>query len=152
MYNKKYWAMVRIVAMIMIIVLSVPMSANAAAVETVQPRASYYLNSYSAYVYPAGSGRIEVYFSVKGTDYMDEIGTLRIGIYESTNNSTWTWVKTYTHSEYSNLLAYDDFYHGSHVSYQGVAGRYYKAYICAWAGKNGSGDTRYFWTSARQAI
>jgi len=43
------------------------------------------------------------------------------------------------------MLAYDDYYHSSHVSYQGVSTRQYKAYICFWAGKNGSGDTRYMW-------
>lgn len=27
----------------------------------------------------------------------------------------------------------------SYVSYQGAAGKYYKAYVCIWAGKNGGG-------------
>lgn len=152
MHNKKYSTLVSIVAIVMVFVLTVPLSTHAATIETAQPRASAYLSSYSAYVYPAGSGRIEVYFSIKGTDYMDEIGTIRISLYESTDNNTWTWVKAYSNGNYSSMLGYDDFYHGGHVSYQGIGGRYYKAYVCVYAGKNGAGDTRYFWTSARQAI
>ena len=152
MYKKRHSAMLRIVAMVMVIVLTVPMNASAAVSETVQPYASYYLNSYSAYVYPAGSGRIQVYFSVKGVGYMDEIGTLQIALYESKDKTTWTWLKTYTHNNYSSMLGYDDYYHGGYVSYQGIGGRYYKAYVCVWAGKDGDGDTRYFWTSAQQAI
>lgn len=35
----------------------------------------------------------------------------------------------------------------TYVSYQGIAGKYYKAYVCIWAGKNGSGDTRYMWAT-----
>lgn len=152
MRNRKYSSLITIVAIVMVIVLTVPLSTNAATTETVQPRASAYLSSYSAYVYPAGSGRIEVYFSVNGTNYMDEIGALRISIYESKDNNTWTWVKTHTPDVTSGMLKYNHYCHGSHVAYQGIGGRYYKAYIGVWAGKNGAGDTRYFWTSAKQAI
>ena len=150
MYHKTRSVIIRFVAIVLIAAMIVP--ASAATVEPVQPRASYYLDSYSAYIYPAGSGRVEIYFSVNGTHYMDEIGNLRISLYESRDNSTWTWVKSYSNENHSNMLAYNDFYHGSYVSYQGIGGRYYKAYICVWAGKDGGGDTRYFWTSARQAI
>ena len=142
----------RVIAILLVVVSVFPVNVLAAEAETVQPRASYYLSSYSAYVYPAGSGRVEVYFSVNGTNIMDEIGALTIQLYESKDNTNWTWVKTYASNYYSNMLEYDDYYHGSYVTYQGIGGRFYKAYICVWAGKDGGGDTRYFWTSARQAI
>lgn len=80
---------------------------------------------------------------------MDELGALSISLYESTDKNTWTWKKTFTHDSTSDMLGYDDFYYSSHVDYQGVEGRYYKAYVCVWAGKNGDGDTRYFWTSVK---
>lgn len=152
MHNKKCSTFVSIVAIVMIIVLTVPLNANATTIEPVHPRASAYLNAYSAYVYPAGSGRIEVYFFVSGTEYMDEIGTLRISLYESKDNNTWTWVKTYSNENHSSMLGYNKKSHNSSVTYQGIGGRYYKAYIGVWAGKDGAGDTRYFWTSAKQAI
>lgn len=148
---KKKSAIVRVLALMMVLMLMVPAGANAAVVETVQPCASYYLDSYNAYVYPAGSGKVQVWFSVKGTNYMDDIGTLTIQIYESTDNSTWYRVKSFSNGNYPSMLGHDHYYHGGHVEYQGVAGRYYKAYVCVWAGKDNGGDSRYFWTSAKLA-
>lgn len=146
--NIKHSQLLKIIALCLVFTLVLPTHANASSVEA---RASYYLDSYQAYVYPAGSGEVQVWFSVTGVDYMDEIGALSIHLYESTDNTNWTSVKTFRHSVYTNMLTEDDIQHVSHVSYQGVAGRYYKAYVCIWAGKDGSGDTRYFWTSAKKA-
>lgn len=152
MYKNKNAAILRVAAILLVVALVLPVNVNAAVTETVQPYASSYLSSYNAYVYPAGSGRVQVWFHVRGTNYMDELGTLTIKLYESKDNSTWTWVKSYTNDTSSSMLGYDDYYHEGYVSYQGIGGRYYKAYVCVWAGKNGAGDTRYFWTSSQQAI
>lgn len=151
MYKKKNSAILRLVAILLVVTLTLPVTVSAASVETVQPRASYYLDSYNAYVYPAGSGKVQVWFSVIGVDYLDELGALTIKIYESTDNSNWTWVKSFSNFNYPEMLGYDHFYHSGHVEYQGVAGRYYKAYVCIWGGRDGDGDTRYFWTSAKKA-
>lgn len=148
MYNTKRNLLVRIIALILVLSTLAPLAVSAAGP---QARASSYLNSYSAYVHPAGSGKVQVWYSVTGTDYMDSIGYLTIQIYESKDNSTWTWVKSYTNDSTPSMLDYNDYYHSGHVDYNGVAGRYYKAYLCVWAGENGSGDTRYFWTSAKKA-
>lgn len=147
--HNKYF--IRLIAFAILVAMLVPSQAFAATVDIVQPYASNYLTSYNAYVCAMGNGRVEVWYTVIGDTYMDEIGTLRIMIYESTNNSTWTWKKTYLHEDYSTMLAYDDIVQSNCVSYQGVAGRYYKAYVCIWAGKDGSGDTRYMWTSVERA-
>lgn len=135
----------RCIILCLVFTLSIPATANAATVEPIIPMASYYLDSYNTYICDMGSGNIQIWFHVMGTGDMDEIGALSIRLYESTDNTNWTHVKTYLHEDYSSMLVEDDFYHSSHVSYQGVAGRYYKAYVCIWAGKNGSGDTRYMW-------
>ena len=147
--NIKY---IRLMAMLLAIALILPMGIINAKAEGVQPRASYYLDSYNAYIYPAGSGKIQVWFTVSGMDYMDTIGALTIRIYESRDNSNWTWVKSFTHESTAGMLDYDDHYHSGHVDYQGVVGRYYKAYVCIWAGKDGGGDTRYFYTSVKKAV
>lgn len=151
MNRNKNMKFLRLVAMLLAIALTLPVGISAAKAEAVQPRASYYLDSYNAYVYPAGSGKVQVYYSVIGTDYMDTLGALTIKIYESTDNSTWTWVKSFSNGNYPSMVGYNDFYHSGHVDYQGVAGRYYKAYVCIWAGKDGDGDTRYFYTSSKKA-
>lgn len=128
-----------------------PTYASAAVVTPIDPRASDYLSSYNTYICPMGSGKIEVWFTVTGTDYMDDIGTLTIKLYESTDQETWTWIDTFRQEDYSNMLGHDKFYYSSHVDYQGVAGRYYKAYVTIWAGRDVGGDSRYMWTSVKQA-
>lgn len=137
--------MIRIIAVLLVIFLISPLPVNAAENDSVAPCASYYLGAYSAYVYVTSTGQVQVWFEVMGTGDMDEIGTLSIKLYESTDNVNWTRVKTFSHENYPSMLAYNDYYHSSYVSYQGSTAKYYKAYVCIWAGKDGSGDTRYMW-------
>lgn len=139
-------AVVKVTIAILIMTLIFPINVLAA-----EARASDYLDAYSAYVYPAKLGFIQVWFEVEGTDYMDEIGALEIQLYESTDNENWTWVKTFEHQNDPGMLGYNEFYYAGHVQYDGILGRYYKAYICIWAGENGAGDTRYFWTNTEIA-
>lgn len=137
---------VKVIAILLVIILCYPIEVLAA-----ESRASHYLSSYSAYVYPAGWGKVQVWFDVNGNDYMDEIGALEIQLFESTDNENWTWVKTFGYTDYADMLVYNDFAHTGHIEYNGTLGRYYKAYVCVWAGKNGDGDTRYFWTNSEKA-
>ena len=144
--NTKKYSFFRVIAIILVVACVFPINAMA-----VESRASDYLVAYSAYIYPAGWGKVQVWFDVTGTGYMDELGALEIQLYESKDNETWTWVKTFEHQDYSDMLVYNDFSHMGHVEYSGTIGRYYKAYVCIWGGKNGDGDTRYFWTPAEKA-
>ena len=146
MHTAKQSVMIKLVAILLLVVTLFPIQAFA-----VESRASAYLSSYSAYIYPAGWGRIQVWFTVTGVDDLDEIGALEIQIYESKDNSTWAWVDTFMHTDYSDMLEYNDYTHTGHIQYNGTIGRYYKAYVCIWGGKNGTGDTRYFWTSPEKA-
>ena len=146
MQTAKRSVAVKLIAILLLVVMLCPVQAFA-----VESRASYYLSTYSAYVYNAAWGKVQVWFDVQGTNVMDEIGALQIQLYESTDNENWTWVKTFGYTDYSGMLVYDDFAHTSHIEYNGTIGRYYKAYVCVWAGKNGDGDSRYFWTSSEKA-
>ena len=136
----------RIIIVVLIFAFVFPANVHA-----VEPRASDYLEAYGAYMYPAGWGKVQVWFSVDGTEYMDEIGALEIMLYESKDNETWTWIKTFDYTDYDDMLGYNNHYHDGHIEYNGTIGRYYKAYVCVWAGKNGDGDTRYFWTNVEKA-
>lgn len=148
--NKKYPLFLRLFSLIFALILLVSIPVNATAT-TATPRASYYLDSYNTYIYPAAFGKIQVWFSITGVTYMDDIGVLTIQIYESTDNENWTWVETYKQASNSNMLGHNDYYHSGHVEYQGTIGRYYKAYVTIWAGKDGGGDTRYMWTQPKKA-
>lgn len=141
---------IRIIAVLLVVFLFVPIGAMATS-DTMLPRASYYLDSYNTYLYRSGWGKIQVWFTVTGVDYMDEIGTLTIQVFESTDNENWTWVKTYKQATTSGMLGYDKIYHSGYVEYNGTIGRYYKAYVTIWAGKDGNGDTRYLWTDVQKA-
>ena len=150
MLNNKT-SFVKIIAMLMIVVLMTPCYANAAVIEPIQPMASDYFDSYNSYICAMGGGRLEIWFTVVGDYYMDEIGSLRIMLYESSDNVSWTWKNTFIHNQYPSMLGNDDIWHSSYVSYQGIPGRYYQAYVCLWAGSDGNGDTRYMWTAVERA-
>lgn len=149
MFRKVAVSSTRLIAFLLIFALTFPICASAAEVEPIQPRASAYLDNYGAYVYLPGNGEVRVYFNVTGTGYMDELGALLIRIYESEDGLSWTWKDSFSYDNNPGMLSYNDDYHSGYVSYNGVAGRYYKAYVCIWGGQDGQGDTRYFWTSAK---
>lgn len=152
MQKRKHPFVFRFFAILLIICLILsPINVTATEVDSISTRASNYLSSYNTYLYPAAFGKIQIYFHVTGVNYMDEIGTLTIKVYESTDKQNWTWVKSYTNGDTPSMLGYDNYYYSSHVDYQGIIGRYYKAYVCIWAGKDGSGDTRYMWTDIQKA-
>lgn len=120
--------------------LFIPMKANA-----LETRASLYLSSYIAYVYPEGDGKVSVWFEVQATHTMDEVGVLTIRLREKApGSSTWTPVKTYSYTdeEYEYLLKTNVAHHDGHVDYQGKEGYSYFAYVTVWAGDNGDGDSR----------
>ena len=131
----------------LIVSLALPCTVVAAEIESVQPYASNYLTSYNTYICDMGNGNFQIWYEVVGKGDMDEIGVLSIILYEVNSDGSLTRVKTYSHENYSTMLAYDDYYHCSYVSYQGSSSKTYKAYVCIWAGKNGSGDTRYMWAT-----
>lgn len=151
MNSKKKFAVVRFTAVLLVMVLFLSVASLPAAAVTVQPRASDYLDSYSAYIYPAGGGKIQVWFTVTGTRTQEALGALTIQVYESRNNSDWTLVKAYSHNNNPDMMGYDKIYHSGHVDYQGVAGRYYRAYVSIWGGGLTVGDNRYFYTSSKLA-
>lgn len=152
MDKRKYSVAMRFTALLIAIILIVPMSTKAATAEVVQPRASDYLCSYNAYIYPAANGKIQAWFTVTGNYFLDTIGALTIQIYQSTDNVNWEWYKSFAHENNPQMLSYNDNYHSGYVECQGVPGRYYKAYVCIWGGSDGGGDTRYFYTSSKQAV
>lgn len=151
MLIQKKNCLTKVIAIILVISLTVPVSVAAAMPETVIPMASDYLASYTAYICAMGSGDLEIWFRVTGTGTQEYLGVLSIFLYESTDNANWYWVETFLDTEYDTMLSTNDWHHLDHVDYQGVAGRYYKAYVQIWGGPAEGGDTRYIWTEVEQA-
>lgn len=146
MERKKSHFLVKLIAIVLVISLCAPIGVHAAMPETIQPMASAYLMSYTAYICAMGNGELQVWFEITGTGTQEYIGVLTIRLYESTDNESWTWVQSFRHTDNSNMLAQNTYAHMNYVSYQGVPGRYYKAYVTIWGGPADSGDSRYIWT------
>ena len=150
MERKKSHFLVKLIAILLVVSLCAPIGAQAAMPETVQPLASAYLTDYTAYICAMGDGDLEIWLEVTGKDYWADIGLLRVYLYESTDNSNFYWVDTFKFTDYPNMLWHNDFMCVDHVDYEGVPGRYYKAYVQIWAGPEDGGDSRYIWTSVER--
>jgi hypothetical protein len=152
MERKKSRLLVKLIAVVLIVSLCAPVGAQAAMPETVQPMASDYLMDYTAYICAMGDGDLEIWWEVTGTDYWADIGVLTVSLYESTDNSNFYWVETFLFTDYPNMLWHNDYVCVDHVEYEGVPGRYYKAYVHVWAGPEDGGDGRYIWTPVERCI
>lgn len=149
--NKWSW-IIKCVSVVLAIILAVPFGANATGNETVMPRASDYLASYTSYICHMGGGDLEIWFRVTGVDDWADIGVLNIQLFESTDQVNWTRVAAFQHYDYDTMLEHDTWHHLSHVDYQGTLGKFYLAYVCIWAGdENNNGDARYIWTDVEYA-
>lgn len=148
-YRKNY--LIKAIAIVLVIALMLPICATAAEQEILTPRASYYLAAYTAYVCAMGGGRLEIWFEVLGTGTQEYLGVTTIFLYESTDNVNWYRVDTYSHSDYDQMLLTNAWQNIDFVEYQGVVGRYYKAYVGIWGGPDDTGDARYIWTSSERA-
>lgn len=146
MERKKKKVFIRIIVAALAVILFSPIHVQAAVPETMSPMASDYLAAYTAYICAMGDGELQIWFRVTGTGTQEYIGALIIYLYESTDNENWYWVETFLHEDNETMLAQNTFAHMNFVSYQGVPGRYYKAYVGIWGGPADSGDSRYFWT------
>lgn len=152
MKNRRSRLLIKLLTIILIVSLCAPIGAQAAAPETVQPMASAYLADYRAYICAMGDGNLEIWWEVTGTDYWADIGVLTVSLYESTDNSNFYWVETFLFTDYPNMLWHNDYVCVDHVEYEGVPGRYYKAYVHIWAGPEDGGDGRYIWTPVERCI
>jgi len=152
MERKSSRFLVKLMAVILVAALCAPVAARAAVPETVQPMASAYLTDYTAYICAMGDGDLEIWFEVMGTRTWADVGVLFVYLYESTDNTNFEWVKTYHFPDYPNMLWHNDYICVDHVDYDGVPGRYYKAYVQVWAGPEDGGDGRYIWTPVERCI
>lgn len=126
--------------MILTLIFCTVSAANATDFST---QASQYLDRYYANIYSEGDGDISIWFEVEATGKMDEIGALSVRLQQRfDSSSTWKTIKTYSYTDYSNMLVNDKDFYVSSVDYSGIDGYSYRAYVTVWAGKDGSGDSR----------
>lgn len=138
--------LVRFVCMILVFGLLFAVPAQAA--ETAVPRASYFFSSYGTDLYKASSTSFEIWFDVDANaSTMQELGVSEIIVYRSADQQSWTKMKTYTPTNYPDMLDYNTGSYAGYVTYNyATTGYYYTAYITFYA-KNSSGiGERYVYT------
>lgn len=142
--------LLRLAALCLIVALTIPAQA-ATQPDAAAPRASGYISAYSCSTSAAGLGIAQVYFTIYGTDTMDKLGVSLIDLYESTDGNTWYLVESYTPSDTSWLMGYSKSSYSAHISYGGVVGRYYKAYVKFYAEDTTGSDSTSRWTGKIRA-
>ena len=139
--------MKRFIRVVCLIVVFATLAAIPAYAEEASTWASSYFSSYRAYCTKTSSTSLTVSFFVVGAGEMEEIGVNKIKVQRSSDNSSWTTVKTFEKSSYTNMTDTNTGIHGSTVSCTIASGYYYRAYVEFYAkNSNGYGE-RYYYTA-----
>lgn len=148
--------MVRYLKKMMGLLLSVSLAVAIAAVPVgaVEERSSLYLSCYRAWLTPEPGAKIDVTIDVQAVDYMDDVGAIRVVIWESSDGGdNWELVRVYSSSLNPGMMTHDDYlYYDTPISYQGVAGRQYYSVVTAYAGDTTGSDSKTYVTHTVTAI
>lgn len=131
---KRFIRLVSLVV-VMALLLAVPTFAT----EEVTPRASHYISSTCVYLYQVTSTEFEIWFEVFAIGIMNEVGAYSIRVQESLDGRSWYTVKTFYASDTPGMAIQNDIGHAGYVTYTGISGRYYRAYVTLFA-ENSSGE------------
>lgn len=143
--------MMKLVALVLVLALTVPMFGYAAVPETVEPCVGTHIHDFDGYVTALGNGKIKATYWVRSLTEMEDIGAETVQIYESTDEVTWTWKTSYRLRDIADLMGHDKTYYEYSVEYQGVAGRHYKAHMSLLARDANGEETRFFFTAKETA-
>lgn len=130
----------RIISLFCAILVIMSLPGIALAVE-VTPRASDYFGYTSVRAYAKPGSKILIEIDVDATHTMQQVGASKVYIYEQQSDGSYDIVYTYTKEAYPSLIwtnsscAYVD------VTYQGVAGRKYYAYVGCYAKDSSGAET-----------
>lgn len=143
--------MMRLVALVLILALTLPTYGYAALPETAEPCVYTHIYDWNGYVTALGGGKIKATYWIDATGTMVDIGAETVQIYESTDNENWTWKTSYRLRDNEDMMGHGTDYYKYSVQYQGVAGRYYKAHMSLVARDASGEETRFFFTDYTQA-
>ena len=112
-------------------------------------RSSLYLDAYRAWLTPVNGAKINVNVHVQAVDYMDDVGSTKIEIYESDDGgATWENTRIYLSALEENMLDQDAvIYYDTAVTHQGTEGYKYYAVVTVYAGDSTGYDTREYQTT-----
>ena len=116
------------------------LSTTAFAAEPADSRASDYFAASSVYFWNTSGNNYQIWFDVTAVGTMVELGTSKIQVQRSTDNSNWTTVRTYYKEDYSQMTDSNTFMYANYVPYTATTGYSYRAIVTLYA-KNSSGGT-----------
>lgn len=124
----------------MVLMLSLVLAIPAYAESTIDPRGSAFFGSYGTDLYKASSTSFEIWFDVDANAAtMQELGVSEIVVYRSADQQSWTRMKTYTPTNYPDMLDYNTGSYAGYVTYNyATLGYYYRARVTFYA-KNSTG-------------
>ncbi len=126
----------RLVCLLLSVVLLLTAPAHAAQREVASTYSSSYFASWDPSIYQVTSQNFEVWFDVVAVETMLELGVSRIEIHRSVNLKDWITVKTFWPNDYPQMICENTGFHGGYVTYTGIPGYYYRAYVVFYARKS----------------
>ena len=133
----------------LVIMIGLPADGFAAKVE---PRASDYISCTSVRAYAVGFGKVQVVVDVDATHMMEEVGASEIFIYKQNSSGTYELVYTYLKDVYPQMIVEDSFFGYVDVTYRGVVGCRYYAYVGCYAKDSNGSETLFFKTDSVIAV
>ena len=124
----------------MLLVCVMMFSTTAFAAETAESRASAFFTASSVYFWNTSGNNYEIWFDVTSKGTMAELGTSKIQVQRSTDESNWTTVRTYYKEDYSQMIDTTTTHHVDCVPFTATTGYSYRAIVTLYA-KNSSGGT-----------
>ena len=126
----------RCIAFLLVCVMMV--STTAFAAETLEPRASLFFAGSSVYFWNTSGNSYEIWFDVTAVGTMTELGASKITVQRSTDESSWTTVRTYYKEDYSQMTDDSTASYANCVPFTATTGYSYRAIVYLYA-RNSSG-------------
>ena len=124
----------------LLLVLFIVSGVAVAAEGTVQPLASDYLISCSAYI-SHSDGKSKVNFTARATSLMTSLGVTQIQMQWSYNGTAWNDGETIDLNDEPSMLGSNKSIYISSVPFSGVEGRYYRAKVTFYASNSSGSDS-----------
>lgn len=139
--------MKKIISMLCAVMLIVILPATACATE-IAPRASEYFGYTAVQARAAGNGKVRVEIEINATHMMDEVGASAVFIYEQKSDGTYDVVYTFRKEAYPSMIVEDSYFGFVDVTYQGIPGHRYYAYVGCYAKDSNGAETLFFSTNS----
>lgn len=111
------------------------------AANTEPMRASEYIFSRQAAAVPLNQGQIRFNFQITGTSIMNQLGVTEIQVLEQ-NGTSWSTVRTFRYQNYPELMGYNTSRHSGSITFPGITGRTYMAYVTFYAANTSGSETQ----------